>query len=653
MAQKYWGFNVKDIDPGVRPQDDFYRYGNGGWLARTKIPPAESRWGSFVVLRHKTDNQLRAIVKEVLRAKDAAPGSPAQLVRDMYRSAVDLARRNALGDKPLVPLRLMVRQIKDRQTLLEAIAKLHVWGIGSGWSSGVDQDSKNSSRYMLHLWQGGISLPDRDYYLLDKPEQKRVRDAYRAHIRRILGLMKFSPADIEATEAAVMKIETALARASMPKEDLRDPEKTYHKYTLPQLRARAPQIDWALYLAKTHTPAVREVIVGQPGFFAAINSMLTDIPLEEWKRYLDWSVIDDCSALLSQRFVKAHFEFVKVMTGQKKMRPLWRRALGSVGVVGEALGRLYVERHFPPAYKRTVDELVSDLFDVFAQRVRGLDWMSASTKKKALVKLRAMRRKIGYPRTFKSYRGLVIDPHDYFGNMLRAEEWHHRDQVKKLGGPVDRDEWHMFPHTVNAYFSPNLNEIVFPAAILQWPFFDPRADMAVNYAGIGSVIGHEITHGFDDQGAKFDGKGNMRNWWSPQDKKRFEAKGKLLVEQYNRYEVADGVKVNGQLTLGENMADLGGLVIAWDAYQRYLGRHGRRDIAGLSPEQRFFFGFTQIERELSRPELEKLHTLTDPHAPAFTRTNGPLANFEPFYKIFGVKKSDKLYKEPEKRAKIW
>ncbi len=643
MTKKYWGFDTKDIDRSVRPQDDFYHYTNGSWLKRTKIPPEESRWGSFTALRYRTEQQLKKIVT----------GTKHPLVSGIYCSAIDMKTRNKLDMGPMAPLRMLVRDIKTKEDLLGVIARLHVLGVSGCWGSVVDQDAKDSSKYLLHLWQGGLGMPERDYYLLDAPEQKRVRAAYIEYIGRLLKLAAFDPSRITGAQKTVMKIETALAEASMRQEDTRDSEKVYHKLSVAQLQKLSPQVDWAAYFARTHARGIKTLIVGQPNFFKTVSTMLETIPLEDWKTYLEWHVISGTSSLLSSRFIKENFKYTSVLTGQKKMRAPWRRALGSTSAVGEALGALYVKRHFPAASKRTMDALVSDLFDVYESHIKNLDWMSLPTKRKAVIKLRAMARKIGYPSKWERYKGLAIDSGDYFGNMLRAAQWHHRKQMSKLRKPIDRAEWFMYPQTVNAYHHSNLNEIVFPAAILQWPFFDPRADMAINYAGIGSVIGHEITHGFDDQGSKFDAKGNMKSWWTAADRKRFMQKSKLFVSQANKIEVEPGVHINGQLTLGENMADMGGLVIAYEAYQRHLKKAGRKTIAGLSPEERFFFGYAQMEREVARPEFKKLAALTDPHAESFWRVNGPLSNFDPFYQAFGVKKGDKLYREPSSRAKVW
>ncbi len=644
-TKRGWGFDTKNIDMSVRPQDDFYRYANGTWLKSAKIPAEESRWGAFVTLRFETEQKLKKLVESTKNS----------MIRAVFASAMDLKTRNKLGIKPLEPLRKAVRAVQTIPQLMDIVARHHVMGVSGMFGSMIDQDAKNSEKYRLHLWQGGLGMPERDYYLLDQPEQKRVRDAYVKHVEKLLTLAGADKNEARQAREVVMRIETTLAKHSMRKEDTRDSEKTYHKLSTKQLQKLAPRINWPRYFALTGAKGLDTVIVAQPDFFKGLNDMLADISLEEWRVYIEWHLTNSLASLLSEKFIKENFWFYStVLTGTKKMRPLWRRALGAVGAtVGYELGKEYVRAYFPPAAKQTMDELVSDLFDVYEERMKKLDWMSPATKKKAVVKLRAMTRKIGYPTKWKGYKGLVLKKNDYFGNMLRSSEYEHKREMKKLRGPIDRTEWHMTPQTVNAYCNFGMNEIVFPAAILQWPFFDLSVDAAVNYAGIGTVIGHEMTHAFDDQGAKFDHKGNMREWWTAEDKKKFEAKGTLLKEQYDQYEVADGVKVNGQLTLGENIADLGGLVIGWDAYQKYLERNGREIIDDLTPEERFFYGFAQMERELVRPEYQKMQVLIDPHAPAFTRINGPLANFEPFYEHFSVAKTNKLYKVPAKRAKIW
>ncbi len=653
-GRKGWGFDTETIDESARPQDDFFRYANGRWLNTTKLPNDESRWGSFVILRHKTELELKAIVSDLLRKKRLASGSEGQLVRDIYRAALDMKARNARGTAPLEAWRKRIRDIASRDDLLAYIAESHRAGISGAWNFYIDQDSKRSDRYLLHFYQGGLGLPDRDYYLGSNAEQVRIRKAYVRHIEKLLALAGASEAEAVRARATIIRFETALAKACMKKEDARDVDKTYHKYRLSAFEKDAP-IGWKRYLPLAGLPVVSEVIVAQPKFFKAVSGMLSRVPLNEWQTYLEWQLINDSAGLLSQPFVDENFDFyARTLTGTKEMRAPWRRALSAVnGSVSEALGKLYVERYFSADARRRMDRLVSGLFDAYEARIRALDWMGPSTKKKAVKKLRQMTRKIGYPSHWKGYRGLSIEADDHFGNMMRAHTFGHRREVKKLGKPVDRKEWFMSPQTVNAYCSFSMNEIVFPAAILQAPFFSPTADDAVNYAAIGATIGHEMTHGFDDQGSKFDGSGNMKSWWTAADRKRFEKKAELIRKQFDLYEAAPGVNVNGKLTLGENIADLGGLSIAYDAYQKHLVKTGRKNIDGFTPEERFFLGFAQAEREIAREEFLKMIALVDPHSPAPFRVNGPLSNFEPFYQTFGVKEGDVLYRTSRERAKVW
>ena len=652
---KSWGFDTKTIDEKVRPQDDFYTHAHGKWLAATKIPATESRWGSFMTLRFDTEKKLRALVESLSRGRFPA-GSAEQMVRDFYKAGLDEKTRERLGMKPMLPWLAKVEKLKGQKDMEALIAEFHRLGIGALWGGMIDQDSKNSERYVLYLAQDGIGMPDRDYYLNDDAESKRVREAYKKYMAAMHRLIGLSVKEAGAAVETVMRIETALAKASMTKEDARDSEKTYHKYPVKKLKALAPNVDWKSYFTRIGAGKESYVILMQPEFIKAASAMLSTVPLADWKTYLRWHLVDGMAGLLSKKFVLTQFAYYgKALSGQKAMKPLWRRALGATNAsLGELLGQIYVKRHFTPEAKVAMSKLVDDLFAAYERRIKALDWMTEPTKKKAVAKLRMMSRKIGYPDKWKSYRGLKVSPNDSFGNALRSAEYEHRRQVKKLGRPIDRTEWHMYPQTVNAYCNFNMNEIVFPAAILQPPFFDLSADAAVNYGSIGSVIGHEMTHGFDDQGAKFDGKGNMKTWWTDEDRKRFEGKAKLLKEQFDQYTVADGVKVNGQLTLGENIADLGGASIAFDAYRAHRARANERgDIEGYSPEQRFFFGFSLFERELARPEFEKMHALTDPHSPGIYRINGPASNLPEFYEAFNVKKGDKLYREPKDRAKIW
>ncbi len=650
----YWGFNVENLDRNVRPQDSLYHFANGGWIKKNPIPPEEARWGTFTMLRYTTEQQLIAIVNGLLRKKHFKQGTPEQRIVDMYRSALDIKKRNQLDTKPLAQWRADIQKISSKKEVAEQAARMHRLDGVALWDIEIDQDNKNSNRYLLHLVQGGLGLPDREYYLSAKAEQKRVREAYKVYVAKMFRLFGYSPAKATHATRVVMQIEIQMARISMPKEETRDVEKTYNKKSLGMLQKEVPQINWQNYFACLDAPR-QEVVVAQPKFFRGLGRMLEKVPLEDWKLYLEWHCINSYAPLLSHTLMEAGFNFYgKILTGSKKMRPLWRRALGSVNTnVGDALGKLYVKEHFTPQAKKRMEILVADLFSSYAKRLRALDWMSAATKQKALRKLVAMRRKIGYPTRWEQYRGLAIRPDDFFGNLMRSREFEHTRQMRRLARPVDRREWFMHPQTVNAYCHFNLNEIVFPAAILQPPFFDPRADDAINYGAIGAVIGHEITHGFDDQGSKFDAQGTMQNWWTKKDSAYFIKKGRLLAAQFDRYEVAPGVHANGKLTLGENTADLGGLSIALDAYLTRLQKTGRKTIAGFTPEQRFFLGFAQGEREIARDEFIKTQAFTDPHAAAPLRVNGPASNLPAFYTAFGVQKGDALYRTEKNRVKIW
>jgi putative endopeptidase len=656
MTKHRWGFDTRTVDANVRPQDDFYKHAHGKWLKKTKIPSTEARWGPFSILRVETEKQLKVLVEGLKKGRYVA-GSPEQMIRDFYASGLDEKHREKLGTRPLLPYLARIEAVRTKDDLEKLIAAFHRLGIGVLWGGMVDQDSKASERYALHFYQDGLGMPEREYYLKDTPEAKRVKDAYIRHVEKMHRLLGLSEKEAKAARETILRIETALARVSMNKEDARDSEKTYHKFPLTKLKKHAHGFDWPRYLRAVGVERISYAILMQPEFVAASVKMLDTVSISDWKTYMRWHLLIDAAGALSRAFVREQFNFyAKTLAGTKKMKPLWRRALGATNAcLGELLGQLYVRKYFTQDAKVRMSRLVDDLFEAYEKRIKALDWMTPATKKKALVKLRQMSRKIGYPDKWKSYRGLVVKPDDYFGNLMRSAEYEHRRMVRKLGRPIDRTEWYMYPQTVNAYFSPNMNDIAFPAAILQPPFFDPKAtDDAVNYGSIGSVIGHEITHGFDDQGSKFDGKGNMKSWWTKVDRKRFEAKAKIVKEQFDKYEVADGVKVNGQLTLGENIADLGGASIAYDAFQTALARSGKRELLdGYTPEQRFFYGFSLFERELTRPEFEKTHALTDPHAPSMFRINGPLSNLDEFYTAFEVTKGHRLYRDPKSRAKIW
>ncbi|HYE23164.1 MAG TPA: M13 family metallopeptidase [Candidatus Paceibacterota bacterium] len=653
MPKHSWGFDTSFIDTSIRPQDDFYHYAIGNWLKSTEIPKDESRWGSFIILRHRTDLQVRKLINELLEKKSLPQGSSEQLIRDLYLSGVDIKRRNELDIAPLESWRKRIQRVRTVEDLKKLIYAFHLEGISGPWGYAVDQDMKDSERYVVYLYQSGLGMPDRDYYVLNGEEQKRVREAYVPHIERLLKLAGYSKGDASAAATTIMRIETRLAKASMTREDARDSEKTYHKHTLPMLKKLAPSFDWQTYF-KTIKADVKDVIVMQPDFLKEVDQMMHSVSLEDWKTYLDFHVVNDHAGYLSSRFVKENFAFYgTVLSGTKVMKPLWRRILSVVdGTLGEPLGRIYVERYFPQEAKDKVNAIVDDLVVACEARIKQLEWMSGATKKKALVKLALLQRKLAYPDKWRSYKSLRIEKDDYLGNLNRIHAHEHNRVMRRLTKPVDRTEWFMNPHEVNAYCNFTMNEIVFPAGILQHPFFVYGADDAVNYGGMGVVIGHEITHLFDNQGAKYDAKGNLKNWWLPEDKKQFEARGKVLEKQFDAYDY-HGLPVKGKLTLGENIADFAGLTIAFEAYQMQLARTGRKDFDGFTPEQRFFLAYAQTEHEIERPEAAKLRVLTNEHAPSIWRVNGPVVNMPEFYKAWDVKKGDKLYLPPSKQARIW
>lgn len=652
--KKNWGFDVNELDTSIRPQDDFYGYVNSKWKAANPIPKNEARWGTFMILRYETDKKLHSLLTDLMKKK-ASVGSDEQLVGDFFRSGMDTKRRNELGLAPIKPLLERISKLTSVQQIPALLGYFdRIGGVGV-WHTFIEQDAKDSTKYAYHISQDGLGMPDREYYLKDDPEFVRVRTAYKEHIQAIARLMGRTPSQAKEDVETLMRIETRLAHASMKKEDMRDPERVYNKKSFAQLQKLSPKIDWTAFFKESKVSTDRPFIIMQPDFLAEVSDLLLTISLEDWKTYLSWHTVDGFSGALSDRFVRTSFAYYgKVLSGRTSMLPRWRRVLNTVnGGLGELIGKVYAARYFSPESKKRMERLVDDLFVAFEARIRSLTWMTPATKRKALLKLKALNPKIGYPKKWKSYKGLEIRVNDYVGNIIRMNEYEHKRAIKKLNGRVDRDEWFMYPQTVNAYFAPNLNDIVFPAAILQPPFFTAGGDDAVNYGCIGAVIGHEITHGFDDEGSKYDSKGNLKSWWTKEDRKRFEAKAKVVEKQFDTYTVSDGVKVNGKLTLGENIADLGGLSIAYDAYQMQIARTGREDLDGLTPEQRFFIAFAVFERENSRPEITKMQVLTDPHAPGVFRIMGPVSNFNAFYEAFAVKKGDGHYRLPAKREIVW
>ncbi|HEY1044469.1 MAG TPA: M13-type metalloendopeptidase [Telluria sp.] len=649
------GIELQHVDKGVRAQDDFFRHLNGGWMKSTEIPADRSSWGSFHKLIEDTQPKLLAIIEGAAKAPNKAAGSDAQKIGDFYASFMDEQKLDQLGIKPLAAELAKVAAIKDKAELPAYMAHASSRGIAAPYDFYIHQDAKDSTRYVADIVQSGLGMPDRDYYLkADDAKLAAIRTAYLAHVGKMLALA--GDTNAAANAKAIVDFETELAKAQWTKVENRDPVKTYNKVEIAKLAEMAPGYDWKSYLDASGISAkASSVIVSQPTYLKAFADIAAKTPLETIKSYFQWQVIRSYASYLSKPFADESFAFYgTTLSGAKEQRPRWKRGVASVETaMGDLLGKVYVEKHFPAEYKARMEVLVKNLLVAYKDSIDTLDWMSPATKKEAQAKLAKFTPKIGYPNKWKDYSALTVSKDDLVGNVARAREVSHKRELAKLGAPIDRDEWLMTPQTINAYYNPELNEIVFPAAILQPPFFDPKADDAVNYGAIGAVIGHEISHGFDDQGSQYDGDGNLRNWWSESDHKNFGAKADMLVAQYNGYSPLPGYNVNGKLTLGENIADNSGLAIAYKAYKISLNGKKAPVIDGLTGEQRFYAGFGQVWRSKMREAAQIQQVKTDPHSPGEFRANGTLKNQPGFYEAFGVKKGDKMYLEPKDRVIIW
>jgi putative endopeptidase len=645
-----------NMDTSVNPCQNFFLYADGGWLKNNPIPPAYSRWGSFSELYDRNLNILHEIAQRAAKLDASKKGSDMQLVGDFYSSGMDTAAIDKDGLKPLEPYFKAIDAIKDLKGLNAIIAKLQRQGVNILFYFASQQDLKNSERMIAGIHQSGLSLPDRDYYTKTDKQSKEIQAEYQSYVARMFGLLGDDEKAASTEAATVMGIENRLAEASMTRVERRDPKATYNMMSLAKVNALTPDFSWNSYIRYFDLSGVRQINVAQPKFIAEVGRMLKEVPLNDWKVYLRWHLINSMAPYLSQKFVDEHFNFYgTVLTGAKELQPRWKRVLQRTDEsIGFALGKLYVRENFSPKAKARAEQMVHNLESALAQRIKNLDWMSATTKKQALVKLKAIVNKIGYPDKWKSYKGLNIDRGAYVLNVMRANEFEFNYDVRKIGKPVDRTEWGMTPPTVNAYYDPSMNEIVFPAGILQPPFFNPDADDAVNYGGMGAVIGHEMTHGFDDQGSQFDAKGNLKDWWTKQDAANFTKKADVLVKQFDSYTVLDSLHVNGKLTEGENIADLGGVSISFQAFENTLkGKPRPAKIDGFTPEQRFFLAWAQMWRENDRPQALRQRLIVDPHSPNEFRCNGPLSDFPPFYEAFGCKPGDPMYRADSIRAKIW
>ena len=648
------GIATEYIDPAVRPQDDFYEYLNGKWMKTVEIPADKSSWGSFAKLRDDTLPQLRTIIEKAA-AGNPAKGTDAQRIGDYYASFMDEAKLEQLGITPLNGELAKIAALKDKSELPALLAHLGKIGVNVPYDFGIHQDNKDSTKYVADIYQSGLGMPDRDYYL--KADDAKLADAkakYLTHVEKTLALA--GDKNAAANAKAIVDFETELAKVQWTKVELRDPIKAYNKVPLADMGKVAPDYDWNGYLQATGIAGkTTYVIVSQPTYLKGFAEISNKTSLDTWKAYLTMHLLDAYASYLNKAFVDERFDFYgKTLSGVKEMEPRWKRGVGAIErSQGESLGKLYVAEYFPPERKARMEALVKNLLVAYKQSIDKLDWMSPATKKEAQAKLAKFTPKIGYPNKWKDYSALVVSRDDLVGNVMRSRDVEYNRELNKLGKPIDRDEWGMTPQTINAYYNPEMNEIVFPAAILQPPFFDANADDAVNYGGIGAVIGHEISHGFDDQGAQYDGDGNLRDWWTPADHKNFEAKTKMLVNQYNQFEPIKGYHVNGELTLGENIADNSGLAIAYKAYKISLKGKKAPVIDGLTGEQRLYMGWAQVWRTKMREQQQIVQVKTDPHSPGQFRANGTLRNQPGFYDAFKVKQGDKMYLAPQERVIIW
>jgi putative endopeptidase len=654
VAQSKVGIDPMNLDATVKPCEDFYAYANGGWLKAHTIPADKPRYGAFEELSERNRTILKRILEETSSKVNWAKGSVQQKVGDFYASGMDEAAIEKRGLAPLRTTLATIEGLKDAKQLPALLAKLHNQGLPGGFAFFVRQDAKASSQYLGYLYQSGTGLPDRDYYLKDDARSRDIRAKYELHIARMFELAGDAPALAAVRAKVVLELETQLARAQWTRVELRNPQKTYNKRTLDQVESDLPGYDWKAYF-KARGVQQGDLNLAQPSFFQAFAKLTAELPVTQWRTYLRWQVLSATANLLPKPFGEEAFAFNgKVLSGTPEQEPRAKRIEEATDkTLGEALGQLYVKVAFPPEAKAKVLDMIENLRVALRERITNLDWMGADTKQQAIKKLNAFGVKIGYPDKWKTYR-FDVKRDDYFGNVRRASAFRIQENLAKLGKPIDRTEWGMTPPTVNAYYSPSMNEIVFPAGILQPPFFDPKVDDAVNYGSLGFVIGHEMTHGFDDSGSQFDAEGNLKNWWTEADKKAYESRTELVVKQYEAYEPLKGEHVNGRLTLGENIADIGGLKIAFAAYQNSLkGKATPAPIDGFSGPQRFFLGAATVWRNHIREAALSVRLKTDSHSPGRERVNGPLSNLPEFYEAFGCTDGQPMKRDEKVRPAIW
>jgi putative endopeptidase len=647
-------FSVSYMDRSITPTADFYSFCDGQWVKDNPVPADKARWGGFTQLAERNTYLIHGLLEDAAAGHNPK-GTPRREVGDFYISAMDTNRLEELRFKPIEADLKLINGIESTGDLFRVLARLHEEGVGGIFAAGVGADARQSSIYAMEFHQGGLSLPDRDYYLKDSFATQR--QAYGEHVAKMFELLGEKPEEAVADAGILTNLETELAKASRSRVELRDPNKNYNKFPKAELLAKTPAITWQVYLSERDLDGISYAIVGQPEYFEAVDKLIGSHPLSDWKVYLRWHVLHASAPYLCRDAEQETFNFFgKVLSGQPEQEPRWKRAFHTIDRnIGEAEGQLYVEKYFPPEAKARMQDLVENLKTVFRDHLEKADWMTDATRAKALAKFARFTKKIGYPDKFRDYSSIKIKRDDYLGNVRRASAFEERREIVRVGKPVDKTEWDMTPPTVNAYFNPLQNEIVFPAGILQPPFFDVTMDDAVNYGAIGVVIGHEITHGYDDEGRKYDADGNLNEWWTEADSKEFDERAQKVVDEYNAFEALPGVHVNGKLTLGENLADLGGINIAYDAMERELARDPskRKMIDGLTPEQRFFISFAQVWRTNIRDAEARRLVTVDPHSPGRFRAVGPLENFPQFFEAFNIKPGDPMWRDPSLRAHIW
>lgn len=651
-AKKF--IDLANMDTTVSPGDNFFWYANGGWLKNNTIPESEARWGSFDLLREDNLNKLHTLLDEAAASK-AKAGTAEQKVGDFYKSGMDSAAIDKAGLTPLNDVMARIDNIKDANGLVKEIAIMHTQGLSQVFSFYISPDDKDVTKQICQIGQGGLGMPDRDYYFNKDERSAKIREAYKAYQVKIMQAMGLDAATAQKAAADVYALEEKLAGASMTRTEMRDPYKLYNKFSIDDFSKKTPGMNWKAILADMKVTGEDSILVGMPAFMTEVSKQVQSTPVSVWQMYLKFHTVNDMAPYLASNISDANFEFYgKAVSGLEGQKPRWKRVLRVVdGGIGELLGKTYVDKHFSADAKERMLNLVNNLQKTYQDRITRLDWMSEATKQKAIAKLNTFVNKIGYPDKWRDYSKLTIVPDNYVKNIFASSAFDYDFMVSKLGKPVDKTEWFMTPPTVNAYYNPAFNEIVFPAGILAFPFFDKDADDAINYGGIGGVIGHEMTHGFDDQGSKYDADGNLKNWWTDEDAKNFAAKTGIVVDQFNNYTVLDSVHVNGQLTLGENLADLGGLAIAYEAFQKTEQAKKGEKIDGFTPNQRFFLSWAQVWRANTRDAELANRIITDPHSPSEWRTNGPLSNMPEFYEAFGIKPGDKMYRADSIRAKVW